>query len=123
MIQPRIVPGRKRRFARRRNEKGELMSENGNSLRPEPVEIHMRVALVCPHCLVRSSSKVIDTKNGSTVETYHGCDAPCIRRRRECSNCGERYTTRELVFVDVGASELWEGEKWKRLLLEAEQKI
>lgn len=40
--------------------------------------------IACPHCQARSSW-VVDSRNG---EGY-------VRRRRQCDDCGERFTTRE----------------------------
>lgn len=42
----------------------------------------------CPHCNKENSSKVIDKRNNGPEGS--------IRRRRECSNCGTRFTTFEL---------------------------
>jgi transcriptional repressor NrdR len=42
----------------------------------------------CPFCII-GDSKVIDSRSADEGNT--------IRRRRECSNCGKRFTTYEVV--------------------------
>lgn len=44
--------------------------------------------LKCPYCLYEES-KVVDSRSSD--------DSNAIRRRRECLNCGKRYTTYEKV--------------------------
>jgi predicted RNA-binding Zn-ribbon protein involved in translation (DUF1610 family) len=44
----------------------------------------------CPKC---------GAKNGSDVTDSRGCEK-WIRRRRKCNACGERFTTREMVWND-----------------------
>ena len=42
--------------------------------------------MICPHCH-KNGSRVIDSRPSE--------DGTCIRRRRECANCGFRFTTFE----------------------------
>lgn len=42
--------------------------------------------IACPHCKARSSW-VVDKRNGDGY----------VRRRRQCDDCGERFTTREIL--------------------------
>lgn len=42
----------------------------------------------CPHCGSENSHKVLDKRNDGPEDS--------IRRRRECLECGERFTTYEL---------------------------
>ena len=70
--------------------------------------------MVCPHCKDpdQEGSKVIDT----THDTRGG-----IRRRRECKNCGQRYSTYErpilaapLIIKNDGSREEFDREKLAR---------
>ncbi|HSS97085.1 MAG TPA: transcriptional regulator NrdR, partial [Terriglobales bacterium] len=70
--------------------------------------------MVCPHCKDpdQEGSKVIDT----THDTRGG-----IRRRRECKNCGKRYSTYErpilaapLIIKHDGSREEFDHEKLAR---------
>lgn len=42
----------------------------------------------CPHC---------DHAESRVIETRENCDGDVTRRRRECTGCGERFTTYERV--------------------------
>ena len=42
--------------------------------------------IACPHCKARSSW-IVDKRNGDGY----------VRRRRQCDDCGERFTTREIL--------------------------
>ena len=44
--------------------------------------------MVCPHCIAKES-KVIDSRSTA--------DGRSTRRRRECLNCGGRFTTYEII--------------------------
>jgi transcriptional repressor NrdR len=46
----------------------------------------------CPYCEAKNKSRVVDT----TRDGKGG-----IRRRRECTNCGRRFSTYERVLVDM----------------------
>jgi transcriptional repressor NrdR len=70
--------------------------------------------MLCPHCKDpnQEGSKVIDT----THDTRGG-----IRRRRECKNCGKRYSTYErpilaapLIIKSDGSREEFDREKLER---------
>jgi transcriptional repressor NrdR len=66
----------------------------------------------CPHCQKDKGSKVIDTSR----DTRGG-----IRRRRECKNCGQRFSTQErpmlatpLIIKEDGTREEFERDKLLR---------
>lgn len=66
----------------------------------------------CPHCQSQNNTKVIDT----THDNRGG-----IRRRRECKNCGKRFSTYErailaspLVIKEDGTREEFDREKLLR---------
>ena len=74
----------------------------------------------CPYCN-NSDDKVVDSRTSR--------DAAVIRRRRECLNCGQRYTTYERVeSVDTyvikkdGSREVYDRAKLKGGILKAIQK-
>lgn len=73
----------------------------------------------CPLC--HNDSKVTDTRNND--------DGDSIRRRRECINCGFRFTTYEkiedkplIVHKKTGRSELFDGSKILKGLAKACEK-
>jgi len=76
--------------------------------------------LICPHCH-HDSSKVIDSRPSD--------EGRAIRRRRECENCGTRFTTFErleksplLVIKKNGNREEFSREKLLRGLVRAAEK-
>jgi len=76
--------------------------------------------LICPHCH-HDSSKVIDSRPSD--------EGRAIRRRRECENCGTRFTTFErleksplLVIKKNGNREEFSREKLLRGIVRAAEK-
>ncbi|TGD24309.1 transcriptional repressor NrdR [Companilactobacillus suantsaicola] len=76
--------------------------------------------MICPHCH-HDSSKVIDSRPSD--------EGRAIRRRRECENCGTRFTTFErlekaplLVIKKNGNREEFSREKLLRGLVRAAEK-
>src|SRR5690348_12476702 len=74
----------------------------------------------CPYC-ANEDSKVVDSRDSETGEA--------IRRRRECLNCGKRFTTYERVesvpFFVVkkdGRREEWDRQKLMGGLISASKK-
>lgn len=57
--------------------------------------------IACPFCAARSSW-VCDKRNGDGY----------VRRRRQCDDCGERFTTREVIVDSVRGRV---HDKWKAL--------
>jgi transcriptional repressor NrdR len=55
-------------------------------------EFHTLVLMKCPSCH-SSDTKVLDTRTQKNGET--------TRRRRECENCGTRFTTMETIVVSL----------------------
>ena len=65
----------------------------------------------CPQCLKETKQKVIDKRNNGPENS--------IRRRRECLECGARFTTYELrndriEFPDIEEEEEFTYEEAKR---------
>ena len=54
----------------------------------------------CPNCNSSNKSHVVDTRR----------HPDSVRRRRECPDCGHRFTTHE-----IAASELEKLQRWERL--------
>lgn len=74
----------------------------------------------CPYC-TSENSKVLDSRSSE--------DTNAIRRRRECLNCGKRFTTYEtiestpiLVIKKDGSRQSFDIEKIKRGLIKACEK-
>jgi len=74
----------------------------------------------CPYC-TSENSKVLDSRSSEDVNA--------IRRRRECLNCGKRFTTYEtiestpiLVIKKDGSRQSFDAEKIKRGLIKACEK-
>ncbi|MDD4815553.1 MAG: transcriptional regulator NrdR [Clostridia bacterium] len=74
----------------------------------------------CPYC-TSENSKVLDSRSNE--------DTNAIRRRRECLNCGKRFTTYEtvestpiLVIKKDGSRQSFDVEKIKRGLIKACEK-
>jgi transcriptional repressor NrdR len=74
----------------------------------------------CPYCL-HEETKVIDTRDGADLDT--------IRRRRECLDCGRRFTTYERIEISNmsvikknGQRERFDREKVVRNTLKACEK-
>ena len=73
----------------------------------------------CPHC--QSPTRV--------VESRHAEDGRAVRRRRECSGCGERFTTFERISVERlyvrkrdGRRQPFDAEKLRGALVRAAHK-
>lgn len=73
----------------------------------------------CPHC--GSASRVLETRAAD--------DGRATRRRRECTTCGQRFTTSERVMVDRlfvrkrdGRRQPFDAEKLRGALLRAAHK-
>ncbi|MGR3741595.1 transcriptional regulator NrdR [Companilactobacillus sp. DQM5] len=76
--------------------------------------------MMCPHCH-KNSSRVVDSRPSD--------EGRAIRRRRECENCGFRFTTFEkveesplLVIKKDGNREEFSGDKLLRGLVRAAEK-
>ncbi len=74
----------------------------------------------CPYC-GKTESKVLDSRNSE--------ESNAIRRRRECLDCGKRYTTYEaietlpiLVIKSDGTRQAFDANKLKRGILRACEK-
>jgi transcriptional repressor NrdR len=63
-------------------------------------------AMICPFCR-HEDSRVVDSRPAD--------DGAQIRRRRECTDCGARFTTQEITLLNIvkrsGASEPFSREK------------
>jgi len=56
-----------------------------------------RVGMGCPDCGSSTAAPVVDSR----------CYRSYVRRRRECTDCGYRYSTREIILPDtVGTRDL-----------------
>ena len=74
----------------------------------------------CPSCN-SEDTKVIDSRMGDDGDT--------VRRRRECRDCGHRFTTFERVVLEQprvvkndGRREAWNGDKLRRGIMRALEK-
>jgi len=79
-----------------------------------------KIKMKCPYC-TSENSKVLDSRSSEDVNA--------IRRRRECLNCGKRFTTYEtiestpiLVIKKDGSRQSFDAEKIKRGLIKACEK-
>ena len=75
------------------------------------------MSIQCPKCGSDASS-VVDSRTwspGQRERFRYGAEG--IRRRRECGNCGERFTTHEMIagsWVDESLQE--KANKWDGLI-------
>lgn len=81
---------------------------------------HNLLSMVCPYCK-KTNTRVIDKRDNLSTNV--------VRRRRECENCGKRFTTYERiekVILNVlkrnGNIEEFDREKLKRGILKATAK-
>lgn len=69
-------------------------------------------SVYCPKCQI--PTQVIDTRGTAENE---------VRRRRKCSDCGERFTTYEAIYHRTGDSEKNRKAKAKMLLAELSEML
>ena len=50
------------------------------------------LTMKCPYC---------ESDNTSVIDTAHEATGPGIRRRRECNDCGKRFSTLERAILDT----------------------
>ena len=74
-----------------------------------------RAGVRCPEC-GSSNSRVVDTRPQLFSRQTETGSSGCIRRRRECENCGDRYTTQEYVITPPKTSL---SRRTKKALIEA----